>query len=270
MVNAQRLIGLVEDLQVPYLLERSFKLSRQRFNGDRFLLSLPMEALRGREQNLLHGMAGSLAMPDAVLQVLAPALPKLQELHIGYEGQGGAAVIKVYLEQALLVGAQSRSGLLHKAYKWGAPSGESVAVSDYCRVSVSNHDELINRMAATGESANARAGTAGGFGELLKSIAQQLLQLGGAELSFDQLCYLEVQEAQLPRQSFDVKFYDAEIPLIKLTTALAKATAYFNIPSSVVDDLLMQAHSDHLGHWSAGVGRDSQAFMTFYYGVKPF
>jgi tryptophan halogenase len=69
--------------------------------------------------------------------------------------------------------------------------------------------------------------------------------------------FLEVQETDTPRQSFDLKLYDAGFTTADIP--IASLAAFFGI-----DKLRVPAAA--LGHIAGGLGRDAKPFLTLYYG----
>jgi tryptophan halogenase len=89
------------------------------------------------------------------------------------------------------------------------------------------------------------------------SLALSLFNRAAGRVGAMERLFLEVQEKDTPRQSFDLKLYDAgfttaDIPVASLAT-------YFGI-----DDLRVPAAA--LGHIAGGRGRDGNPFLTLYYG----
>lgn len=278
---SQQLLEFIAALQVPYLFERSFKMAPGHFYGDRFLVSMYMPALRdganglAADQQLLDGLADLLNMPASYRKAVASQLSDVQELHIGFERQGRQSIAKVYIEQATHAEATDRQ-LMHRAYKWsvdatakagfkGEMSGELAAVAEYYRMPVQSRSDIVQGVIDL--STNLKDEVAR---HLINATLDELLSLDNNQLSLEQLCYLQVQEQGNQRSSCDIKFYDAEIKMFQLKSLLQRAAEYFAVPLSLIDNLLTVEQDQIFGHWSAGVGRNEQAFMSFYYGVKSY
>lgn len=274
---SQQLLEFIAALQVPYLFERSFKMTAGHFYGDRFLVSLYMPALRDSangslaEQQLVDGLADVLHMPASYRKAVATQLSDVQELHIGFERQGRQSLAKVYIEQPWHANATDKQ-LMHRAYKWSIEAAESsdegselAAIAEYYRMPVQSRSDIVQGVIELSASLKDEAGR-----ELIKATLDKLLSLDNNQLSLEQLCYLQVQEQGNQRSSCDIKFYDAEVKMFQLKSLLQSAAEYFAVPLSLIDNLLTAEQDQILGHWSAGVGRNEQAFMSFYYGVKSY
>ena len=252
-----RLFNFVKALNIPFLYERSFKLMQQTLYDQRFLLTLYLPALKGEEQHFLQALAALSNIPEPYRKLIESQIVGLRELHIGFEQQEKTSVCKVYLERPLLA-SNGKPQLVHQACKWSIESPESMAIDSYHLIPVASRDEILTRIVGLSGSVNPQG----------LDTVKQLFLLAGDNLTLDELFYLEVEDQAKTRSSFDMKFYDAELTMGQVEPVIYTAADYFAVPATAIEQLLATQRDKVLGHVSSGLGRNKQAFVTYYYGVQ--
>jgi tryptophan 7-halogenase len=258
------LIRLVETLRAPYGLERSVKITRGTLADDRCLISLGRAAFGSAPADRLAQIGGSLGMPEIFVRALASSLEGADVVHLGYEAAAGRDIYKIYCEYAASVRrAMAAHGgdpvLVHLAYKWTPQRADNAAVTRYTWVPCRSRGELETKLAdlvPADEAPRASRCTLA----LVSRIA--------AFADSGELLLMEVEEPGNPRRSCDLNVYDAALRVGEVADLIDAVTADFAVPPARTHAVFGHAAGRMLGHLSAGVGRDGQEFVTFYFGVE--
>jgi hypothetical protein len=257
------LIRLVETLGVPYGLERSVKITPGALADDRCLISLSRSAFGAAPADRLIQMGRAFHMPSSFADALPMALERADIVHFGYEAVSQRDVYKIYLEYAsearAAMAASRNPVLVHLAYKWVAQKPDSNTITRYTWVPCRNRAEIevkLQELIPVNEAANARRCVFG----LLARIAR-FADTG-------ELLLMEVEEPGNPRRSCDLNVYDAGVRMHDISDLTDVAAKDFAVPAAQARALFDRAGDRALGHLSAGVGRDGQEFVTFYFGVE--
>jgi tryptophan 7-halogenase len=258
------LIQLVETLRAPYGLERSVKITRGTLADDRCLISLGRAAFGVALAERLAQIGSALGMPEAFMHALPGSLEGADVVHLGYEAAAGRDVYKIYCEYASSVrramAARSRDPVLvHLAYKWTPQRADSAAVTRYTWVPCRTRGELEFKLQDL-VPANAAPHA--------NRCSLALVSRVAAFAASGELLLMEVEEPGNPRRSCDLNVYDAALRMGKIADLLEVVTTDFAVPPARAHAVFDHAADRMLGHLSAGVGRDGQEFVTFYFGVE--
>lgn len=275
---AQRLRQAVQRLVPDPVEERSLRLSPGRIQANRFLLSVGGARLAGGRAGLPAAalqLAEALGWPPHQRPALQALFETADHLHAGFEADGERATLKLYAEYELdgLRAAQARRDaqplLQFAALKWSPPLGSfgpsgpdrhgdrgAVQRSDYH--ALPGHDAQACAELAAGLLAEAPA-------ELRQAVVHALQQ-GARRLPPGPLPLLRVSEPGQPRQSFDLRLYDAQMQVGELQPLLQVLGRVLDLPGPAFDALCGQMQSRHLGHLAAGLHRDGQPFVSLYFG----
>ena len=83
----------------------------------------------------------------------------------------------------------------------------------------------------------------------------------------ERLQYLEVEELENGRRSFDLNVYNAGLTVKDAQPLLQRMRAHFNLRPGQFQALYDQIRGLSLGHLAGGVHRDGRDFFNVYYGV---
>jgi tryptophan halogenase len=97
-----------------------------------------------------------------------------------------------------------------------------------------------------------------------------MLALGAARAGAEQMQYLEVEEAENGRRSFDLNLYSAGLQVKDVQHLLQRMRAHFGVRPGQFQALYDQIKGKVLGHLAGGVHRDGRDFFNLYYGVGSF
>jgi len=261
---AADLIRQVESLSAPYGLERSVKITRGVLADDRCLISVDRAALGHAPAERLLAIGRALHIPPDFADALPASLDGAEIVHFGYEAAAGRDVYKIYCEyasaaRAAMAAKSAAATLVHLAYKWMPARAESRAVTRYtwvpCRSRI-ELDERLEHLVPFREAANAR-----------RCVATLLSRIP-AYANSGRLLLMEVEERGNPRRSCDLNVYDAGLRMRDIADLVDAAVADFAVPEARARSVFGAAAGRALGHLSAGLGRDEQEFVTFYFGVE--
>jgi tryptophan halogenase len=102
------------------------------------------------------------------------------------------------------------------------------------------------------------------------AIAKATLELGVARVAAEKLQYLEVEEDENARRSFDLNLYNARLQVKDIQHLLHRMRDHFAVRAGQFQALYDQIATKALGHLAGGVHRDGKDFFNVYYGVVGF
>jgi tryptophan halogenase len=261
--QAARLLRMVGEWDVPHNYERSFQLSDGVIRSNRFLLTLNAADIPGGARESVLAVCGRMGMPEQQRAAAAMHFDSAKCVHFGFEGDAGDVICKLYLERQI-PGEESRNAhargesvLLHIAFKWNMLRDESVTTR-YLWYPLLKADDIARRFAVVYRNGPADS----------REIAMAFLRLAtDAASGAESLQYLEVEEAENARRSFDLNLYNARLRMRDAEHLLQRARTHFNIRPGQFQALYDQIRTLSLGHLAGGVHRDGRDFFNVYYGV---
>ena len=261
---ATDLIRLVKSLGAPYGLERSVKIMPGRVADDRCLISVGRGAFGKAPLEPLLRIGHELGMPIDFADALPGALERADIVHFGYEAAGARETYKMYFEyasdaRAAMRAKQPVSVLVHLAYKWAVLRPDNGAITRYSWIPCRTRAELEARLRTMLPSAQAPRAL-----DYALRLVSQTASLADA----GEVLLMEVEESGNPRRSCDLNVYDAGLRLSDIADLLEHALRDFAVPAVIAAPVFAGSSAKALGHFSAGVGRDGEEFVTVYFGVE--
>jgi len=260
--RAAQLLRLVGDLGVPYQYERSFRICDRALLANRFLLTLDVDNLADKALARTLEISDRLGMPRAAREIAAAHFAMAKCIHFGFESDDESIICKLYLERSVPPPELQRARregepvLLHLALKWDVTKGEAVTTRYYWRPALAA-PEIEARLAHV-----YRDGPQVSF-----DLAKAVLGLTKGKVAAEQLQYLEVEEADNARRSFDLNLYNARLQVSDMQHLLHRMREHFNVRPGRVQALYDQIKDKALGHLAGGIHRNGQDFFNIYYGV---
>jgi hypothetical protein len=260
--RATQLLRMVGNLGAPYLYERSFRMCHRALLANRFLLTLDTRDIPGDPSGRVLEICDRLSMPASARQAAESNFGMAKCVHFGFEADRGGTICKLYLERAVPEeeAARARAGrepvLLHLAFKWDVGRGDAVTTRYWWRPGLTTPD-IKERLAQVYSG-----GQQGSF-----DIACAALSLTEGRISTETLQYLEVEEAENARRSFDLNLYDAKLQMKDIQSLLNRMREYFGVRPGQFQALYDQIKTKTLGHLAGGVHRNEEEFFNIYYGV---
>ena len=260
---AALLLQLVGELGVPHQHERSFRVAAGALLANRFLLTLDARDIPGDPLARTLAICDRLQMPAALRAEAQRRFAMARCVHFGFEAGPGSVVCKLYLEREVPAeeAAHARAGhgsvLLHLAFKWDQLSGQQVT-TQYLWYPATRVEDIEARLAQVYR---------GGEPAASLEIARAALALAAGRASAETLQYLEVQEPDNGRRSFDLNVYAANLAVKDAQPLLARMRDRFGLRPGEFQALYDQIKGRALGHLAGGVHRDGKDFFNVYYGV---
>ena len=260
--RAALLLRMVGDLGVPYLYERSFRICDRALLANRFLLTLDTLDIPGNPEGRVLEICDRLSMPSSARQEAQANFSTAKCVHFGFETDGRSLICKLYLELRIpdddaARARQSRTPvLLHLAFKWDPAAGAAVTSRYWWWPSLSAA-EIEGRLAHV-----YRDGPQVSF-----DIARAALELTESRAPAEALQYLEVEEAENARRSFDLNLYNAKLQVKDIQSLLHRMREHYQVRPGQLQALYDQIKTKTLGHLAGGVHRNGEDFFNVYYGV---
>lgn len=264
--KAALLLALVRELGVPHQHERSFRVAQGSLLAHRFLLTLDAADIAGDARERALAICDRLEMPGELRRAAAQDFAMARCLHFGFEAGPGSILCKLYLERAVspeearAACEKSQPLLLHLAFKWDLVKKAQVVTQYlwYPRRRVEDIEDRLVQVYRGGEPAASCA------------IAKAVLQLAAGRMPVEKLQYLEVQEPDNGRRSFDLNIYGAGLEVKDVQHLLWRMREHFGVRPGEFQALYDQIKTRALGHLAGGVHRDGKDFFNVYYGVSGF
>jgi tryptophan halogenase len=259
--KAAQLLRAVGAWGVPHQYERSLRLSAGSLQSNRFLLTvnrsdIPRDALA---QTL--SLCEQFGMPRAQRDAAGDAFGMARCVHFGFEGDPGSSICKLYLErdvtrdEARHARATNQPALLHLSFKWNVDTGEAVTTRYHWRPALTG-PEIEARFEAIFRD------TTPAF-NMARSLLHQAMERSAPE----DLQFLEVEEAENDRRSFDLNVYRARLLVRDVQPLLQEMRAHFNVRPGQFQALYDQIRGLSLGHLAGGLHRNGKEFFNLYYGA---
>jgi hypothetical protein len=262
--GAASLIQLIQNLNVTFRHEKSFRVFEQTLLTDRFLLSVDRQDIRQDWQHTILHLCRQLEMPDQFFEATARDLGAAKAAHFGFEEDRGSQLFKVYLEFGSPIDTGNTmaancavSTLEYLAFKWDAQNNARRIVTKYTWFPHLSVEDMLRRMSSIYQS--------GGQREAF-NIAKGVLEIAAGRMNHDDIRYLEVTEEDSERRSYDLNLYDADLKIMDVHSLLLQMCQLVSIPSERFKPLYDEIQTTRLGHFAGGVHRDNQEFFNVYFG----
>jgi tryptophan 7-halogenase len=260
--RAAELLRLVGDLGVPYQYERSFRICDRALLANRFLLTLDADNIPGNALARTLEICDKLRIPGSARESVEVNFATAKCIHFGFESDDEALVCKLYLERAVPSSEVQRARkdgqptLLHLALKWDLIKGTAVTTRYLWRPALSAAEigDRLEHVYRDGPQASL-------------VLAKAVLDLTKGRVATEQLQYLEVEEAENARRSFDLNLYNARLQVSDMQHLLHRMREHFNVRPGQLQALYDQIKGKALGHLAGGVHRNGEDFFNIYYGV---
>jgi tryptophan halogenase len=260
--RATQLLRMVGALGVRHQYERSFRICHRALLANRFLLTLSPREIQGDAAGRVLEICDRLQMPETARATAAANFAMANSIHFGFEAGDNRVIVKLYLErqvptaEAERVRAAGEPVLLHMAFKWDLVKAEAVTTRYWWYPALSAV-EIDGRLAHVYRDAP----------QASIELAREALALAGNRVAVERLQYLEVDEAENARRSFDLNLYDAKLLVKDMQALIFRMREHFSVRPGQLQALYDQIRTKPLGHLAGGVHRDGEDFFNVYYGV---
>jgi len=264
--KAGLLFQLTKNLNVEVGIERSFKVFEKTILVNRFLLGFKKNAIREKPGERILDICKQIGMPEDYLETFQENLPEANIVLFGFEENERTCVYKAYLEfggrfEKVIKDNPNKPEpfLLHLGFKWDTSDNTRRSIARYTCFPSFSVENMLERLSNIFYSQE----YSGPF-----EIAEGILRLASSRIGHDKFLYLEVNEENNPRKSFDINVYRANLRLKELDPLLSKMCQHYSIPSEKFHILYEPVKTQIFGHLSGGINREGKDFLTVYFGVK--
>jgi len=230
--------------------------------ANRFLLTVDAGNIPGNPGERTLEICDRLHMPGAAREAATANFAMAKCVHFGFEADDDSIICKLYLERAVpgeeaqRARARGEPTLLGLAFKWDLVKDAAVTTRYLWRPGLSAA-EIEARLAYV-----YRDGPRASF-----EVARAVFDLTRGRAAAEQLQYLEVEEAENARRSFDLNLYDAKLQVKDMQQLLHRMREHFGVRPGQMQALYDQIKTKALGHLAGGVHRNGEDFFNIYYGV---
>jgi len=205
-----------------------------------------------------------MSMPKKFLGTFEQNLPEGTMVGFGIEEEETTCVVKAYLEfknryeEALKKGPnKSDSYVSHWGFKWDAADNTRAALARYICFPAFTAGDILERLSGTFYRAHERTPL---------EIVRGIVELGSRKVGHDKFLYLEVNEENNPRSSFDINMYGANFRLEELYPFFLQMCRHYSIPDEQFHSLYDPVRTRTFGHLAGGMDRKGRDFLTVYFG----
>jgi hypothetical protein len=264
--KAGLVLQLVKNLDIKFGYEKSFKIFENTLLANRFLLGFKKKRIRQKPHERILDICRRMDMPKDLLEEYRTRLPDSNYLHFGFEENERTCLCKAYLEFYDKVEKTMRtqqgkfdSFLMHLGFKWDALDNSRHALTKYRWYPSLPVGVMLERLSnILGPHGS------GTLFEITKGIIEAVLRV----IPPYDILYMEVDEENSLRKSFDVNMYRAKLPLRELKPWLSQMGRHFAIPPEQFSALYDGVQGKTFGHIAGGIDREGRDFVTVYYGVE--
>jgi tryptophan halogenase len=260
--KAAQLLRLVGGWGAPHQYERSLRLSEVGLQANRYLLTLNAKDIPGDPVAQTLAICDQFAMPPAMRETAAANFTMAKCVHFGFEGDPASIVCKLYLERGIAAEearrarTDNRPVLMHLAFKWDLLRDAAVTTRYLWRpfLTAPEIEARLDQIYRDG---------APGSRDVAKALLRQAIERAPPE----NLQFLEVEEAENARRSFDLNVYNAKLQVKDIHSLLQQMREHFGVRPGRFQALYDQIKGMSLGHLAGGVHRDGKDFFNLYYGA---
>jgi hypothetical protein len=262
------LFQLITDLNVEVGYERSFKMLDKTLLGTRFLLGIKKDTIRGEAHEKVLEMCTQLDMPDNFLEDFLGYLPEANVVLFGFEENERGCVCKAYLEFGSRFEKEIKKKpyrpdpfLFHLGFKWDAEDHTKRAVTRYTCFPLLSVEAILERISGMLDPYQ--------YGSSLE-LAKDFVDTASSRVPHYDILFLDVNEDNSTRRSFDINMYRANMRLEELYPIFSSMCQHYSIPSEEFHMLYDPVKTEIFGHLGGGIDREGRDYLTVYYGVEGY
>jgi hypothetical protein len=173
-------------------------------------------------------------------------------------------VVKAYLEfgsryeEAMKKALNERHPYIsHLGFKWDAAENTRCALTKYTCFPALNLQDMLERLST---------GFYGLAGSNPYPVIERLLRFASGKAGGDKFIYLEVNEENNPRSSFDLNLYSANLRMKEVYPLLVEMCRHYSIPDHEFHVHYEPVKDMIFGHLAGGIDRKVNDFLTVYFG----
>jgi len=244
--------------------ERSFKIMDNTLFENRFLLGFEKDTIRSNPDEKISEICRKLGMPENFHEKLRNNLPESNIVGFGFGEDERGCVVRAYLEFGGRFFRAVRSNplnpepyLSHLGFKWDAADNTRKALTIYTCHPRYTYEEMIKRLANDFYKNKVFSPF-----EIIKKILYAASKKAGS----NGFLFLDVNEKDNQRMSFDINLYVANLRLKELHPLLSDIFEHYGLDQERFQNWFTHVKEDILGHLAGGTGGDGRDFLTIYSG----
>jgi len=260
---AVQLLELLEQLGTGADFERSFKLLPKTLLANRFLLAVQKRAIPEEAETRVLDLCRGLGMPEAGLGLFREHLPEADVVGFGLEEEESTCMVKAYLEfrrryiEAIRQKREKEySYVSHLGVKWDASDPARNVLGQYACFPALTATDILERIAGRHYRSDKEGPLA---------TVRDIVTLAVSRVGREKFLYLEATEEGIPRASFDINIYPANLQMREVLGFLSELFKHFAIPEAQSHALRETLQGGTLGHLAGGTDRQGRDFLTVYF-----
>jgi hypothetical protein len=258
------LFELLKNLDLRVGFERSFKVLEKTLLANRFLLAFKRASIKQNPHEKILDICVRMSMPKTFLETFEQNLPEATLVGFGIEEDEATCVVKAYLEfrnryeEAIRKKpSQPDPYVSHLGFKWDAADNTRGALARYTCFPAFTAGDIAERLSETFYQHPERKPF-----EIIKGV----IDLASKKVGRDKFLYLEVNEENNPRSSFDINMYGANFRLEEVYPFFLEMCRHYSIPDEQFHCLYDPVRTRTFGHVAGGRDRKGRDFLTVYFG----
>lgn len=260
--KAAQLLRMISAWGVPHQYERSLRMAEGALQANRFLVTVNASDIPGEAAAQTLAVCDHFQIPSRLRAAALENFAMAKCVHFGFEGNPDSIVCKLYLERGISGQEADRARsakqpiLMHLAFKWDLLRDAGVT-SRYMWYPFLTAREVEDRLAHVYRDGPAAS----------QAIARSLLRQAIERAPAERLEYLEVEEPETARRSFDLNVYNAKLQVRDIHNLMQQMREQYGIRPGQFQALYDQIKGMALGHLAGGVHRNGKDFFNLYYGA---
>jgi hypothetical protein len=258
------LFQLLKNLNLRVGFERSFKVSERTLLGSRFLLAVEKNSIGQNPHEKILDICIRINMPKNFLNIFQENLPEANTVGFSIEENKTTCVVKAYLEfKSRYEEAKKKKPdkpepyLSHLGFKWDVTDNTRSALTRYTCFPAFTVEDMLERLSIGFYRDNDRNPF---------KIVKGILDFASSKVGHDKFLYIDVNEENNPRTSFDINMYGANLRLKELYPFWLEMCRHYSIPDEQFHRLYDPEKNRIFGHLSGGIDRKGRDFLTVYFG----
>ncbi len=261
-LHASRLFELVQELEVPYGHEYSFKMTQGTLQAHRFILGIQKSSLGDGPGHRILRLCDRLGMPREQQDLAVATLVEAGVVGFGFEEGPRGCMFKLYAEMTDQFAARKDAPmLLYRGFKWDPDGSGADAVAAYTLwpgLSVGDVSERITGVFPEGGR------------NVSLPVVRALVAYVLERMPVGELNYKDMSEPGTVRKSFNINVYNSKIRVHDIIPAVIELARRYEMDPGLGGDLCKAIQEERVGHFCGGIDRDGNEFTTIYYGGKSF
>ena len=203
-------------------------------------------------------------MPKNLSDTFQENFSEADTVGFGIEENETGCTVKVYLEfksryEEAIKKKPDKPGpyLSHLGFKWDASDNTRSALGRYTCFPAFTVEDMLERLSNNFYRNKDRDPF---------QIVKDILHLGSSKVGHDKFLYLDVNEKNNLRTSFDINMYGANLQMKELYPFLLEMCGYYSIPCGQFHILYDPVKTQIFGHLAGGIDREGKDFLTVYFG----